>query len=111
MRVNWETIKAIATWPDIEFVDDREGCLFTVTVHRTTENSSVKSAVKSAVKILELLADTPKKTIPQLAKALGISTRAIEKQIAKLQKSNQLKRIGRQKAAIGKLINKFSMFS
>jgi len=70
--------------------DDREGCIFTVTVHRTTENSSVKSAVK----ILELLADTPEMTIPQLAKALGISTRAIEKQIAKLQKSNQLKRIG-----------------
>jgi ATP-dependent DNA helicase RecG len=90
MQVNWETIKAIATWPDIEFVDDREGCIFTVTVHRTTENSSVKSAVK----ILELLADTPEMTIPQLAKALGISTRAIEKQIAKLQKSNQLKRIG-----------------
>ena len=75
-------------------MDDREGCIFTVTVHRTTENSSVKGSVKSAVKILELLADTPKMTIPQLAKALGISTRAIEKQIAKLQKSNQLKRIG-----------------
>jgi DeoR/GlpR family transcriptional regulator of sugar metabolism len=41
------------------------------------------------VKILELLADTPEMTIPQLAKAFGISTRAIEKQIAKLQKSNQ----------------------
>jgi len=50
--------------------------------------------VKSSVKILELLADTPKMTISQLAKALGISTRAVEKQIAKLQQSDQLKRIG-----------------
>jgi len=58
------------------------------------------------VKILELLADTPKMTISQLAKALGISIRAVEKQIAKLQKSNQLKRIGWQKAAIGKELKK-----
>ncbi|MCD4755891.1 MAG: putative DNA binding domain-containing protein [Deltaproteobacteria bacterium] len=82
--------RALDDWQEIDFMDDREGCIFTVTVHRTTENSSVKSAVK----ILELLADTPEMTIPQLAKALGIGTRAIEKQIAKLQKSNQLKRIG-----------------
>lgn len=33
-------------------------------------------------------------TIPELANTLGITTRAIEKQIAKLQKSGQLKRIG-----------------
>ncbi|MBW1720026.1 MAG: putative DNA binding domain-containing protein [Deltaproteobacteria bacterium] len=86
--------RALDDWQEIDFMDDREGCIFTVTVHRTTENSSVKGSVKSAVKILELLADTPEMTIPKLAKALGISTRAIEKQIAKLQKSNQLKRIG-----------------
>ena len=33
-------------------------------------------------------------TIPQLAEELGISTRAVEKQIAKLQKDKRLKRIG-----------------
>ncbi|MDL1962577.1 MAG: putative DNA binding domain-containing protein [Deltaproteobacteria bacterium] len=88
--------RALDDWQKIDFMDDREGCIFTVTVHRTAENSSVKSSVK----ILELLADTPEMTIPQLAKALGISTRAIEKQIAKLQKSNQLKRIGPAKGGL-----------
>lgn len=49
---------------------------------------------KSSVKILKLLADTADMTIPQLAKELGLSTRAVEKQITKLQQDNQLKRIG-----------------
>jgi len=43
---------------------------------------------------LGFLADTPEMTIPQLAMELEISTRAVEKQIAKLRKNNQLKRIG-----------------
>jgi len=49
---------------------------------------------KSSGKILKLLADTQDMTIPQLAKEFGLSTRAVENQIAKLQQDNQLKRIG-----------------
>ncbi len=92
--------------------------IFTVTVHRTTEKGSVKTHVspekivlhqkssgkgseKSSEKILGLLSDIPEMTISQLAKEIGISTRAIEKQIAKLQKSNRLKRIGSAKGAAG----------
>lgn len=99
--------RALDDWHEIEFIDDREGCLFTVIVQRSTEKSSGKAAVsrgkrasqqessgKSSGKILKLLADTPDMTIPQLAKELGLSTRAVEKQIAKLQQDNQLKRIG-----------------
>lgn len=26
--------RALTKWPDIDFTDDREGCLFTVTIHR-----------------------------------------------------------------------------
>lgn len=91
-------------WYKIEFIDDCEGCLFTVIVQRPTEKSSGKSSVKSAGKILKLLADIPDMTIPQLAKELGLSTRAVEKQIAKLQQDNQLKRsgVGQQEVAIGK---------
>ena len=111
--------RALDDWQKIDFMDDREGCLFTVTVHRTTEKgsgenfisrgeiasqqkssgkSSVEGSGKSSHKILKLLADTPEMTIPQLAEELEISTRAVEKQIAKLQKNNQLKRIGPTKS-------------
>ena len=37
--------RALDDWHKIEFIDDREGCLFTVIVQRTTEKSSVKVAV------------------------------------------------------------------
>ena len=86
--------RALDDWRKIEFKDDREGCLFTATVQRSIEKGSGKSSGKSSGKILELLAATPDMTIPQLAKELGLSTRAVEKQLAKLQQDNQLQRIG-----------------
>jgi ATP-dependent DNA helicase RecG len=86
--------RALDDWRKIEFKDDREGCLFTATVQRSIEKSSGKGSGKSSGKILELLAATPDMTIPQLAKELGLSTRAVEKQLAKLQQDNQLQRIG-----------------
>ena len=76
--------------PIYPYRDDREGCLFTATVQRSIE----KSSGKSSGKILELLTATPDMTIPQLAKELGLSPRAVEKQVAKLQQDNQLQRIG-----------------
>lgn len=103
--------RALDDWSNIDFVDDREGCLFTVIIHRTFEKGSGKienipdihtvqqegsgkGSGKSSGKILELLAESPEMTIPQLANELGISTRAIEKHIANLQKNKELRRIG-----------------
>jgi len=57
----------------------------------------VKSSVKSSVKILNLIRDNKNITIPEIAQELGLSTRAIEKQIAKLKEQNKLKRIGPDK--------------
>jgi predicted HTH transcriptional regulator len=47
-------------------------------------------APKSSGKILQLLRDNPHMTIPELAIQLGISTRAIEKNIKALQSKGQL---------------------
>jgi len=44
--------------------------------------------------ILSLLSEKPEMTIPELAKALKITTRGIEKQIAKLRKEGRLRRVG-----------------
>ena len=41
-----------------------------------------------------MLREFPAATIPELADKLGVTTRAVEKQIAKLKKSNRLRRIG-----------------
>ena len=39
-----------AFWPEIGFLDDRDGCLFTATVRRTTVARSVESSVESSGK-------------------------------------------------------------
>jgi ATP-dependent DNA helicase RecG len=93
--------RALEQWPQIDFMDDREGCLFTVTVSRTMTASSGESSVKSSVKteeqILGYLSKKTEMTIPDLAEALGLSTRAVEKQIAKLRKDGRLRRVGSRK--------------
>jgi len=60
-------------------------------------NSSVKSSVKTGDRILSLIAANPGITIPELSGNLGLTTRAIEKQMAKLQSANRLRRIGPDK--------------
>jgi len=93
--------RALEAWPEIGFSDDREGCLFTATVHRTEVTGSGKSSGKSSGKtdeeILALLSARPKTTIPELAEALSLSTRAVEKQIARLKKEGRLRREGSKK--------------
>jgi len=100
--------RALEAWPEIDFIDDREGCLFTATVHRKiiegagigpvnadgSPKSSSKSSPKSAVigsvigseKILIMLKAEPELAAKEIAKRLEISPRAVEKQISKLWK-------------------------
>jgi ATP-dependent DNA helicase RecG len=52
---------------------------------------------KNAQKILVLLKNQPRLTIPELATATGISTRAIEKNLQRLQQNQLLQRIGAKK--------------
>ena len=71
---------------------------FMLEVILQTIQSSVKSSDKSSVntedKILDYFSENPFGTIAELAELLGLSTRAIEKQIAKLKKENRLERTG-----------------
>jgi ATP-dependent DNA helicase RecG len=90
--------RALEGWPDIDFADDREGCQFTVTVLRKEMAGSPKSSGKSSGKtedqVLSLLSENPRMTIPDLAKALEITTRGVEKQITKLRRIGRLRRVG-----------------
>ena len=56
--------------------------------------SSVKGSVKSSVKIIELIREDKSITIPIMAEKLGLSTRAVEKQMVKLQQSGLIIRVG-----------------
>ena len=74
--------------PDFE----SRGHLFSVSFYKTEFQE--KSSEKSSEKILNLIKNNPETTIASLAKKLGMSTRAIEKQITTLKKKNLIIRIG-----------------
>ncbi len=84
--------RALEAWPEIDFIDDRDGCLFTATVHRKAVESSVKGSVdtdgspksseKSSEKILIMLKVEPELAAKGIARRLGISPLAVEKKIA-----------------------------
>ena len=46
---------------------------------------------------MNILSQTPHTTIPDVAASLGITTRAVEKQIAALKKQGRVRRIGPNK--------------
>jgi ATP-dependent DNA helicase RecG len=63
-----------------------------------------KSSVKTSDEILLLLEQEAYITIPKMAELLGISTRAIEKQLANLKESGKLERIGPNKGGYWRVI-------
>jgi ATP-dependent DNA helicase RecG len=105
--------RALENWPAIDFTDDRDGCLFTATVHRReidgalastigseesrgmgSESGSEKGSEKSSEKILALLKASPELAARELAGTLGITPRAVEKQIARLRVEGRIRRVG-----------------
>ena len=61
---------------------------------KSSVNNSVISSVNTEDKILKYLKQNPKFTIKELAQILDLTTRAIEKQMAKLKKENKILRVG-----------------
>lgn len=95
--------RALDGWPEIAFADDRDGCLFTATVHRKVHESSEmnepstvirdeptyvspnltkKGSEKSSDKIAAILRENPKFSARRIVDKLGITPRTVEKQNA-----------------------------
>ena len=97
--------RALEAWPQIDFLNDRNGCLFTATVHRKTTDSSGKKLEKVGEKVGEKLSQNQQSIIEQivqnpyisareLSEIVGISSRKIEENIRKLKDQGVVKRIG-----------------
>jgi ATP-dependent DNA helicase RecG len=74
--------------------------IFTVTLMRPVKSSgksSEKGSEKSSEKIIKLIKENPAVTIAEMAESLGKSTRAVEKQLAKLKSRNIIDRTGSYK--------------
>lgn len=82
--------RALESWSEIDFTDDRDGCLFTATVHRRAETNSGKTSGK----ILAALKQNGNLTIPELSSIIGVTERSIERNIKKLQEQDRLRRVG-----------------
>jgi ATP-dependent DNA helicase RecG len=104
--------RALEKWQGIDFTDDREGCLFTATVHRkeiagaveriglsetpgkTPGTMSGKTSGKTSGKILNAIRQNGEITIPELALLIGVTERSIERNIRQLQGADRLRRVG-----------------
>lgn len=67
---------------------------------KSSGEGSVESSVETGEQILSLLVQSPELTAPRLAQHLGLTTRAIEKQLAKLKQQGRLRRIGPNKGGV-----------
>jgi len=73
---------------------------------KTLKKTLEKSSEKSSEKILNLIEDNPEISAEVLAMIIEISSRAVEKQIAKLKNQGKLERIGPDKGGYWKIIKK-----
>jgi ATP-dependent DNA helicase RecG len=86
--------------PVHEKADDGSGLMSETGSEKTapgSEKSSEKTSGDTAGKIIELLQKSPTITAVELAMALGISSRAVEKQLAKIKDSGRIQRQGSDK--------------
>lgn len=96
--------------PEIDTDDDRSYFLLRLPVHpkdlplvedapsetsgETSGKMSGKTSGKTSGKILQHMQENPRITIPELAAALGITERSVERTIHKLQQEGMIRRIG-----------------
>ena len=85
---------------------------FSIVIHRrngtngiTLPEGSLKGSLKSSLKILEILAADSHCTYDVLAERLGISRRAVTKQLSNLRKEGKLRRIGPDKGGHWEVID------
>ena len=103
--------RALEDWPEIDFTDDRDGCLFIATVHRKALNDAEnevggeKTPEKTPEKILLLLKENPHLAILDLASSIGKSESAVERAIRRLREQNRLWRIGPDKGGYWEVVD------
>ncbi len=110
--------RALMEWRDIDFIDDRDGCLFTAIVHRkppyahrNRRESSIPLQVSEAGargtgdRIIELIRADPSITTASLGERLGITRGAVLNRISKLKTRGRLRRIGPAKGGRWEVID------
>ena len=91
--------RALTLWPNIEFTDDREGCLFTSTVHREPVDEGVNVGVNAGVNVgvnvgvnglLAHVQANPGQRAGEMAVTFAVTQRTIERWLKQLKDSQQI---------------------
>ncbi len=114
--------RALEQWPQIDFTDDRDGCLFTATVHRKpvdelqlADEGSLKGQIRGQNTVLSGQADPindllnalkaePSADYQTLAQALGVSEATIKRNIQKLKQQDRIHRVGSKKTGYWEIV-------
>ena len=108
--------RALAEWPEIDFTDDRDGCLFIVTIRRKSMEQLVhfdKGALKVQnktrgaplnapltdfqVQLLDLIRSNPTISYDELTKLTQKDRSTVMRNLGKLKRAGILKRLGSKK--------------
>jgi ATP-dependent DNA helicase RecG len=103
--------RALADWPNISFVDDRDGNQFKVTVFRSrdpkadelTQIGMQPQSVDLKTKVVTLLNNDPKTSYERLAKQLNVSASTIKRLIQGLKNEGEIKRTGSKRGGTWKV--------
>ncbi len=107
--------RALEQWPNIDFVDDHDGCLFTATIHRKPEDELDLADSKTLTgqilgqtrsfsgqpdpinDLLCAITADPYADYQTFARNLGVSEATIKRNIQKLKQQKRIQRIGSKK--------------
>jgi ATP-dependent DNA helicase RecG len=99
--------RALSSWPDIEFSDDRDGCLFTATVYRHAPVNAPVNALEPSfqVQLLNLVRSDPHISYEKLAALTQKDRTTIMRNMAKLKAQGRVKRVGPAKGGHWQVID------
>ncbi|MDL2313637.1 putative DNA binding domain-containing protein [Desulfovibrio sp. OttesenSCG-928-C14] len=102
--------RALAEWPDIDFIDDNEGCLFRAIVRRKAistdilvtdspkkESVSPKMSPDINAAIMDIIRQDSTVTSELIAKSLNVSKRTILRRLEELKGQGVVRRVGPNK--------------
>lgn len=113
--------RALRDWPDIDFVNDYDGCLFKAIVHRkisdprllvtkSPENTSVSPELSPILSpdihtvIMTMLRQDSSLTAEMIAKSLDVSKRTVLRRLDELKGQGRLRRVGSSKGGTWEIV-------
>jgi ATP-dependent DNA helicase RecG len=89
----------------VQFVTTFKRNSYELTKPDRVSEATQKSSVKSSVKILEAIRENNTVTAVELSQHLGLTLRAVEKQLAKMKLDGVLRRVGPDKGGYWEVIS------